>query len=59
MGTTTFLFPEPFKAEAKLLVWENWREPLRGNAGGRGLSIYHLVAVALVVVFAALYLIFR
>jgi SSS family solute:Na+ symporter len=59
MGTTTFLFPEPFKAEAKLLVWENWREPLRSNAGGRGLSNYHLVAVALVVVFAALYLIFR
>jgi len=37
MVATTFMFPEPFKAEAKLLVWENWREPLRGEAGGHGL----------------------
>ncbi len=31
MGTTTMVFPERLKDEARLLVWENWREPLRGR----------------------------
>src|SRR6266446_10375691 len=38
MVVTTHLFPEPLKAEARLLVWENWREPLRVEAGARGLG---------------------
>ncbi|MGH7989388.1 MAG: sodium:solute symporter family transporter, partial [Limisphaerales bacterium] len=59
MVATTFIFPEPFKAEAKLLVWENWREPLRGNTGGRGLGNYRVLAVVILAVFIALYLIFR
>jgi solute:Na+ symporter, SSS family len=59
MIITTFLFPEPFKAEARLLVWDNWREPLRGDAGGRGLGNYRLLTVVVLVVFVALYLIFR
>jgi len=59
MVATTFIFPEPFKAEAKLLVWENWREPLRGEAGGRGLGNYRVLAVLILAVFIALYLIFR
>jgi SSS family solute:Na+ symporter len=59
MVATTFLFPEPFKAEAKLLVWENWREPLRGGAGGRGLGNYRVLTILILAVFIALYLIFR
>ena len=55
MVATTLIFPEPFKAEAKLLVWENWREPLRGEAGGRGLGNYRVLAVLILVVFIALY----
>ena len=34
MVATTLLFPEPFKVEAELMVWKNWREPLQGKAGG-------------------------
>src|SRR5882724_4667497 len=59
MAATTFLFPEPFKAEAKLLVWENWREPLRGESGGRGLGNYRVLAVLILAVFIALYCIFH
>jgi SSS family solute:Na+ symporter len=58
MGTTTLIFPEPLKNEARLLVWENWREPLRGEAGGRGLGNYRVLAVLIVAAFVALYWIF-
>ena len=33
--------------KARLLVWEDWREPLRGEAGGRGLGNYRLAGVTL------------
>jgi len=59
MVATTFMFPEPFKAEAKLLVWENWREPLRGEAGGRGFGNYRVLTVLILAVFVTLYFIFR
>jgi len=59
MVATTFLFPEPLKADARILVWEDWREPLRGEAGGRGLGNYRVLTVVVLVVFAALYVIFR
>jgi SSS family solute:Na+ symporter len=59
MVAATFVFPEPFKAEARLLVWEKWSEPLRGQAGGRGLGNYRVAAGLIVAVFIALYLIFR
>ena len=59
MVATTFAFPEPFKPGAKLLVWENWREPLRGEAGGRGLGNYRVLSVLILAVFIALYFIFR
>jgi solute:Na+ symporter, SSS family len=59
MIVTTFLFPEPLKREAELLVWENWREPLRGNAGGRGLANYRVLAMLILAVFAVLYFMFR
>ena len=59
MVVTTFALPEPFKAGAASLVWEDWREPLRGEAGGRGLGNYRVLAALIFVVFAALYVIFR
>jgi SSS family solute:Na+ symporter len=59
MVGTAFAFPEPFKAEAKLLVWESWREPLRNGTGGRGLGNYRVLAVLILAVFIVLYLIFR
>ena len=59
MVTMTFIFPESLKDEAQLLVWKNWREPLRGETNGRGLGNYRLASVAVLVVFITLYLIFH
>ena len=59
MVLTTFIFPEPLKAEAEALVWQNWREPLRGEANGRGLANYRLASVAILIVFITLFLIFH
>ena len=59
MVLTTFIFPEPLKAEAEPLVWQNWREPLRGEANGRGLANYRLASVAILIVFITLFLIFH
>jgi len=59
MVLATFLFPEPLRAEARPLVWTDWRQPLRGKAGGRGLGNYRVAAAAVLLVFIALYLIFR
>jgi len=53
------LMPEPLKDEAKPLIWEDWREPLRGEAGGRGLGNYRVLAAGVLVVFVVLYLVFR
>ncbi len=59
MTVTTILFPESLKPEARLLVWESWREPLRGEAGGRGLGNYRVVTVLVLTTLIALYLGFR
>jgi SSS family solute:Na+ symporter len=59
MVVTTFLFPEPLRAEARPLIWEDWREPLRMEAHGHGLGNYRLASVAVLVTFVALYVIFR
>lgn len=59
MVIATFLFPEPLKTEARSLVWENWREPVRSNAGGRGLADYRILSAVVLLVFIALYLAFR
>jgi hypothetical protein len=58
MVAATFLFPAPFKPEAKTLVWESWSEPLRVKCGS-GLSDYRVMSVVVLVVFAVLYFIFR
>jgi solute:Na+ symporter, SSS family len=59
MAATTFMFPEALKPEAKPLIWEDWREPLRGQAGGRGLANYRLAICLVLLVFAVLYLVFH
>jgi SSS family solute:Na+ symporter len=59
MVMMTFIFPEPLKDEARSLVWKSWREPLRGEANGRGLGNYRLASVAVLIVFITLYLIFK
>jgi SSS family solute:Na+ symporter len=59
MVVTTFMFPEPLKEEARPLIWEDWREPLRGEVKGHGLGNYRLASVAVVATFAALYFLFR
>ncbi|HEY2082065.1 MAG TPA: sodium/solute symporter [Verrucomicrobiae bacterium] len=59
MVATTFVFPEALKPEAQLLVWADWREPLRGQAGGSGLANYRVAAAFVLLVFVVLYLIFR
>jgi SSS family solute:Na+ symporter len=58
MAVTSFLFPEPLKAEARPLVWENWSEPLRVKCGS-GLSDYRVMSAVILVIFIALYAVFR
>ena len=53
------LMPEPLKPEARPLLWEDWREPLRGQALGRGLGNYRILTAVVLIVFAALYALFR
>lgn len=55
----SLLMPEPVKEEAIPLIWEDWREPLRGKALGHGLGNYRLASVVVVAIFAALYMVFR
>jgi SSS family solute:Na+ symporter len=59
MIITSQIFPEALKREASQLVWEDWREPLRREAGGGGLGNYHVLVAAVFAVFVGLYLIFR
>lgn len=59
MVATTFLLPESLKEESKPLIWEDWREPLRGEAYGHGLGNYRLASATVLVAFAVLYLIFH
>ena len=55
----SYLFPEPLKEEARALVWEDWREPLRGEAHGHGLGNYRVLAAVVLATFVALYILFR
>ena len=55
----SYAFPAPLKEEAKPLVWEDWREPLRGEAHGRGLGNYRILAAVVLLTFLVLYVLFR
>ena len=58
MVVTSLVFPETLKSEARLLVWENWREPLRVEAGV-GFGSYRTAAFVVLAMFIGLYLTFR
>lgn len=55
----SWFLPEPLKPEARDLVWEDWREPLRGDPRGRGLGNHRVVAGVVLATFVVLYLVFR
>lgn len=59
MWTTTIVLAEPVKSGAQLLIWEDWREPLRGPAGGRGFGNYRVLTGFALATFVTLYIIFR
>jgi SSS family solute:Na+ symporter len=59
MYVASKMYPEPLKEEAKILVWESWREPLRGEAHGHGLGNYRVLSAIVLVTFVALYYCFR
>jgi len=59
MVLTSLRFPEALKPEAKALIWEDWREPLRGQAGGLGLGNYRFASAVVLIVFGLLYIVFR
>jgi solute:Na+ symporter, SSS family len=59
MVTASWLYPEPLKEEAKALVWDDWRMPLRGDPQGRGLGNYRVLALVVLATFVALYVVFR
>ena len=59
MVIVSLLFPEPLKEEARPLVWEDWREPLRGEAHGHGLGNYRVLAAVVLLTFVVLYAVFR
>jgi SSS family solute:Na+ symporter len=58
MAACAYIFPEPLKEEAKPLIWATWSEPIRQKCGS-GLSDYRLMSGLVVVVFVALYIVFR
>jgi SSS family solute:Na+ symporter len=55
----SLVIAEPLKEEARPLVWEDWREPLRGEAHGRGLGNYRILSAVVVATFLVLYYVFR
>ncbi|HSR16951.1 MAG TPA: sodium/solute symporter [Ignavibacteriaceae bacterium] len=59
MIISSYVFPEPLKEEAKILVWENWKEPLKGEAKGFALGNYKVLSAIVFITFIVLYYIFR
>lgn len=59
MVTVSLYRPEPLKDEARALVWEDWREPLRGEAHGHALGNYRILAGLVLTAFVVLYISFR
>jgi cytochrome bd-type quinol oxidase subunit 2 len=55
----SYLYPEQLKESAKILVWKNWREPLRGEAHGHVLGNYRILAALVLITFVFLYYVFR
>jgi len=58
MYTASKMYPEPLKEEAKLLVWESWKEPLMSKTG-RWLADYRVLSGLVLITFVVLYIVFR
>lgn len=59
MVVASKLMPEELREEAKLLVWDNWREPLRKSIHTPFWGNYRLISAMVVATFVALYVVFR
>ncbi len=59
MVTVSLFKPEPLKAGARQLVWEDWREPLRGEAHGHALGNYRILSGLVLAAFIILYIVFQ
>jgi SSS family solute:Na+ symporter len=59
MVLSSKIYPEPLREEARSLVWKNWKEPLHGESGGKGLGNYRVLALIVFIAFIVLYVIFR
>lgn len=59
MIASSFLMPERLREESRVLIWEDWMEPLRAGATGTALRGYRVATVLVLAVFALLYLIFH
>ena len=59
MTAASVAFPGPPGEEAKGLLWEGWRDALKGEPGGHGFGDYRVLAGVVVCVFISLYCIFR
>jgi SSS family solute:Na+ symporter len=54
----SLVIAEPLKEEARPLIWESWTKPLRAKCGS-GLSDYRIMSAVVLVIFIALYAVFR
>ena len=59
MIAASYISPELLKEESKALVWNSWREPLRGEAGGRWRGDYRVLSGVVIALFIVLYWLFR
>jgi SSS family solute:Na+ symporter len=59
MILASYVFPEELKEEAKILVWKNWKEPLKSEVKGFALGNYKVLSGIVFVTFIVLYYIFR
>jgi SSS family solute:Na+ symporter len=58
MYAASKIYPEPLKEEARLLVWESWKEPLKSKTG-RWFADYRVLSGVVLLTFVVLYIIFR
>jgi SSS family solute:Na+ symporter len=59
MILASLLLPEAPRPEAHLLIWADWREPLRSQSDGQGWSHFRLATAGIFLIFVVLYIVFR
>ena len=55
----SWCWPEPLRPEARLLVWDDWLQPIRGKVQRLGLGDYRVLSAVVFVTFVVLYILFR